>query len=86
MDDPGWQGDDGVGMAGHAGGTPQGVLLGGLDVRDALDQGHYSEQSGLSYFRNSVSEFPLTYRGELIDKDSVLSTQYYSVSGAKRLV
>ena len=32
----------------------------------------------LSYFSNPVNEFPLTYRSELIDEDSVL----FSVGGA----
>jgi hypothetical protein len=40
-------------------------ILGRLDIRDALDRTY----SG-SLLHNTVSEFPLTYRSEVIDKDS----------------
>ena len=47
--------------------------LKGPYVRDAFDHVY----SRYSYFRNPMSEFPLTYRSELIDE--------YLAMGAKRL-
>jgi len=52
--------------------------VGRLDGDELLDELDQSYSSFISYFGYLVSQFPLTYRSELIDE--------YSALGAKRLV